>query len=496
MANLLQKIWRMAGEISKLRQGGLSAYYGGPVYTLDSAQHVDYQLARDLYYNRKDEYKLGAGFAKPIVNTIAGFMGTPRFVIADETSQQWLDAQYLSWVSRMYGLHRGTLLLGDGYCLLGRDAATNKIKLTSQAPDGVDYDRDALTGAISRAQIRVKADWKDENRFAHQYTLTMTYTPQEIRRVVDGEPPAGMTNEQQRNPWGFVPLVHFRNEPDDTLVYGISELEPVEPYLKLYHDVLLQAAQGSKMHSTPRMQFKLADVKTFLTNNFPDVCDSLARGEKATISLTGKEMLLLQAGDDAGFVEAKSAIGDTAALLKLIFYCIVDVSEVPEFAFGVHMGSSLGNGGADQQSPILIRRIQRKREMVNDDWLDVATMATRMGRSLTGRTLQDALSLEWDEVMGRDEAAEATKLQSVASALNIAVTAGFLSLETATDIMLEFLKVARKYATDDAENPGERERIVEGMQTLRALEDEAFNQALAKQLAALNAGNTDGNANQ
>jgi len=484
MANPFSRVWRrIVGEISKLRTaGGLSAI-GGQVYTLNSAEHVDYQLARDLYYNRRDEYKLGAGFAKPIINTIAGFMGTPRFTIGDEVSQEWFDQQYLGWVSKMLRLHRGALTLGDGYLLLGRDDTTNRIAMRPIPPDGVDYDRDEVTGTISRAMIRMKKDWYDEQRFKHQYTSTLIYTPTEIRRIVEGEPPAGLVNETRRNPWGFVPLVHFKNEEDDTLVYGISELEPVEPYLKLYHDILLQAGQGSKMHSTPRMRFNIGDVPAFLKNNFPDAQAKMAKGEKAQITLTGKELLIMQQDDDAGFIEAKSAIGDTASLLKLIFYCIVDVSEVPEVAFGVHMASSLGNGGASEQSPILVRRVQRKREMVNDDWLEAAGMALRMGRSLTGRRLADAVALEWDEVLERDALQFAQSLASVSTALNTAIQGGFLSIETATDVLLEYLQIARKYATDDPENPGERERIVEGTLMRRQLEDTAVLTEEAQQIA-------------
>ena len=69
---------RAIGEISKLRQNLfgtfgriLSGHWNAP-YVLGSSK-VDYKLARELYFNTRNEYKLGAGFAKPTINTLAGF---------------------------------------------------------------------------------------------------------------------------------------------------------------------------------------------------------------------------------------------------------------------------------------------------------------------------------------------------------------------------------------------------------------------------------------
>ena len=82
MGNIKRWLDKAQGEISKLRIGSwffnVRNMYSAP-YSLHIEGHVDYRRARDLYYNRDDAYKLGAGFAKPIVNTLAGFMGTPKF---------------------------------------------------------------------------------------------------------------------------------------------------------------------------------------------------------------------------------------------------------------------------------------------------------------------------------------------------------------------------------------------------------------------------------
>ena len=130
MANWLQKA---AGEISKLRQNIFSnlgwriigGSYGAP-YKLDSSR-VDYAKARALYKNTDDDYKLGAGFAKPVINTTTAFMGVPRFRSDDEAAQQALDDFFGANVSRMQQVHRDALRDGDCFVWITREEEEDRL---------------------------------------------------------------------------------------------------------------------------------------------------------------------------------------------------------------------------------------------------------------------------------------------------------------------------------------------------------------------------------
>ncbi|MGQ9825681.1 MAG: phage portal protein, partial [Desulfotomaculales bacterium] len=104
---------RAAGEISRLRNffsASLWALRTGSysAYKLDSSR-VDYAKARALYDNTDDSYKLGAGFARPVINTTAGFVGVPRFRSEDEAAQGILDDFFSTNTSRMMQVHRNAL---------------------------------------------------------------------------------------------------------------------------------------------------------------------------------------------------------------------------------------------------------------------------------------------------------------------------------------------------------------------------------------------------
>jgi len=472
---------KAVGEISRLRQsifGRFGTLIGGSwnvPYVLNSSR-VDYELARQLYHNTHDDYKLGAGFAKPIINTLAGFMGVPHFRGQDEEAQNVLDEHINRWVSRMQRTHQLSLRDGDCFVMLANlenddplfPDEENRIDYIIIPPEQVaDIEMDPITRKPVAYTIKARSKW-DEGR--REYTVTQKITADRITVIVEGDAPEGLTNEIRPNPWGFIPIVHFKNEPEETELYGTSELEPIEPYMKAYHDVMLHAMQGSKMHSTPRLKLKLRDVQGFLQNNFPEALKAVQRGEQANIDLKGHELLIFTDEEDASFIEAQSTIGDAEALLKLLFYCIVDVSEVPEFAFGVHTPSS--HASVKEQMPLLVRRVARKREMVTENWQTLARMLLVMYSKKTGKKFESyEVGITWDAVIERDEREYADTINTLVNALNTALFGGFISLDAAVDLLAQYIDTMREYATDDPELPGERERIIKSWYLRSRLED-------------------------
>lgn len=486
------------GEISKLRMAtwffNVRNMYSAP-YSLHIEGHVDYRRARDLYYNRDDNYKLGAGFAKPIVNTLAGFMGTPHFQCEDEGAQESLDAFIDGLTSTMQRVHQKNLI--DGECflrLVNLPADTtlypeNKTQTRlgaviippEQIPTGgIEYD--PVTHEYTAITILTKNKWVDENGDIQEYRYRQRITKGDVITTIDGKAPEGVISKREINPWGFIPIVHFRNEPDETELHGYSELEPIEPFLKAYNDVMIHAISGSKMHSTPKIAFKVNDVKAFLQNNFPQAVRDLQNGREATIDMNGKDLFLLKSDEAADFIECSSAIGDTSTLLQFIFYCIIDTSEVPEFAFGVHISSS--QASTKEQSPILCRRIDRKREQVESSWQMFARMALAMLSATSGSRFSSyASDVVWDAVMDKDEQADATTLQSVTSALTMALGSNLISSESAVNYLSRFIDTMDEWEGSDGQ-PGEKDKIEESRMMNQPIEEAYTQQKQEKEIDA------------
>lgn len=482
---------RAAGEISKLRNvfSMFTSYWAlktgsyFSAYKLDSTR-VDYAKARALYDNTEDKYKLGAGFCKPIINTTVGFMGVPRFKSEDATAQEILDEFFSSNTSRMMETHRNALRDGDWFVWITREEnlmqalyPEKKVRLVFNMlpPDQVPHIiKDPRTNQVREYVIQASYDWLDESDTPKRAMVTQRISDTKRRIRVSGDIPEGLAaTMEEDNPWGFIPIVHFKNEGDATREFGQSDLEPIEPFLKAYHDVLLHALQGSKMHSTPRLKFKLKDLAGFLRNNF-GIADPYAfASQGGTISLDGHEFFLFNDEEDAEFIEVKSAIGDATELLKFLFYCIVDTSETPEFAFGVHTPSSLSS--VKEQMPVLVRKVARKREQFTESWQLLARIVLAM-TALAGENKADtyATVLEWDEVDPRDEKEVAEILAKVTTALKTALEGEFISTEAAVEFLKQYISTMNDYNSDDPEIPGERERIMKSRMQRMRLEDAQF----------------------
>lgn len=488
----MASMWgKIAGEMSRLRGGIVNLLNGfgwslssggiGGTYKLDSTR-VDYGFARQLYDNTAENYKLGAGFAKKIVNATVGFMGVPEIKSVDENAQAWLQEFFKKNHSKVQQTQLSAIKEGDCFIWLTRE--TNNSPLYPEVQKRIVYNiippeqvkkinRNPLTGEAVEYILESTHTWMDESGVNHRATIKQRISAERRLIEIEGDHPPDIEAGETPNPWGFIPIVHFRNEADVTTEFGKSDLESVEPFLKVYHDVFMHAIQGSKMHSTPRLKLKLKDVAGFLRNNFGvnDPAEFAKKGGK--IDLSGHEMLIFQGEEDADFIEAKSASGDATALLKFIFYCITSSSETPEFVFGVHMPSSLAS--TKEQMPVFIQKIERKRQAFTDSWKLLARMVLAMiaiAENTSFSTFET--ELVWENIDPRDSKDAAEELKSIVEALDKAVSGQLMSMEAAVQYLKYWIDTIRDFESDDPDVAGEKERILQTSIFRSRLEDASY----------------------
>lgn len=485
----MAKIWgKIGGEMSRLRGGIVNLFNGlgwtltggtiGGTYKLDSSR-VDYTFARQLYENTAENYKLGAGFAKKIVNATVGFMGLPEIKSSDEAAQERLQEFVKQNRSRMQRTHLNAIREADCFVWLTRENNNNplypeerkRIVYNIIPPEQVKgINRDPLTGEPIEYILESTNEWTDETGAKRRAVIKQRISAENRKVEIEGDKPPDLEEGEISNPWGFIPIVHFRNEADETMAFGKSDLESVEPFFKVYHDVFLHAIQGSKMHSTPRLKLKLKDVAAFLRNNF-GVNDPAEFAKKGgSINLNGHEMLIITADEDASFIEAKSATGDATALLEFVFYCIVSSSETPEFVFGVHTPSSLAS--TQEQMPVFIQKIERKRQAFSDSWQLVFRMVLAMisqAENVSFSTYETELI--WETIDPRDSKDVATEIKTIVEALDKALAGRFISLEAAVDFLKAWIDTMQEYESEGEEASGEKQRIVDTAIFLARLED-------------------------
>lgn len=480
---------RAIGEQSGLRVSRTTGWRIGSGYKVDSSR-VDYELARELYRNTNDRYKLGAAFAKPVVNTLAGFMGVPniRHRGGDDDTQAFLDETFERWRGKILRLQRNALRDGDVFARIDTrlnrfdDRALPELYPRLIPPEWCTPIHNPITGGLQEFVIAwpVYQTAYDQGgkrlETKPQYTIIERITPTERTFDLDGAAPPGtwemIAAEQEamgtRNTWGFVPVTHFKNEGEENQIYGSSELEPVLPFIRAYHDVMKFAIEGAKMFARPKVSLNVQDVGAFLANNFS--ADELATGR---IQFSDREIMFFQGvGADAEsmeFVTADSGLQGTTLLLEFLFYCIVDVSQTPEFAFGTAVASS--KASVSEQMPVLDRNVERKRGEYEDPYKEFSTMFVAMAAkdgTLTVRPDTYETDISWDEIDPQDDTAYATMLSTFVSGLRDAVDAGFMSLQAAVEELGRFVPSMLAYVDEESDDD-ELRRIVAGRRMLDRL---------------------------
>jgi hypothetical protein len=436
-------------------------------YRLDSSE-VDWNLARKLYYNRDANYKLGAGFARPAINVPVGFMGVPA--LKAETlggpEQEWLDRSMKDWAKQAMKAHM--MCLRDGEVLMrfiprNRSAAYAKLF----GPEDKDLDislipteafeilsKDEDLDSIEAVKIKHVFIWPESNGSTREVALFETITADEIiLKYENDEKP----ERRMANPLGFVAAVHLENEDETGQLHASSELEPVEPYLRFYNDVMLHAGSASQLHSTAKLVLRTRNVTRFINNNFSDT--EITEGR---LRFKNKDVLFFESGDPdliasgssiysegADIIQAKAPLGDTTTLLEFIFLNIVDVTEVPEWAFGGAISSSKASVG-EQGSP-LVHKVKRKRIMVEPAW---ALAGRIMLKTVLNKV--ERVTVDWDELALRDLKTEGEAFRNFAEAL-IALNDGqMVSKHTVDEVLSKIVPDILPYDLDDSSVESDR----------------------------------------
>lgn len=485
----MAKWWNKAvGEISKLRSSmwGVTAGLFNSSYTLNSTK-VDYAKAKALYYNENDDYKLGAAFAKPIINNTVSFMGIPDFLSVDKGAQESLTSFFSDNKSKMQKTHRNMTRDGDCYVWItreeNRDASlypeqeTRLVYNIIPAEQVIGINLDPITNGVTEYILRSKHEWIDDTGNKKNATITQRIGIGTRTIEIEGDTPPDIEAGVHPMPWDFIPIVHFKNEGDDG-IYGQSDLEPVEPFLKAYHDIMLDAMKGSKMHSIPKLKLRLKSVDSFLKNNFGVTDPAEFAKEGGVLDLSGHELLVMEAEDNAEFIEVRSATGDAQVLLKLLFYCIVDVSEMPEFVFGVHTPSS--QASVKEQMPVLISSIERKREQVTDYWQYLARIVLAMTAQAENESFETyATKLSWEVIDPRSGNEIAQELKLIVEAITIALNNNLMGEESAVNFLSKYIETMNEWESEEGES--EQERITKSrINRMRSPDSESFEKELAE----------------
>jgi hypothetical protein len=233
------------------------------------------------------------------------------------------------------------------------------------------------------------------------------YTAQgRVRRIERGG--VVVSTECWANLIGRVPVVHIANRYGADEFYGRPEGDALIPILQRYGDVLDAAIRGNIRQGRPTPVIErmgtAEQVKKFWEKFGRRETHSLPDGSTEAVDVIDFDPdQLLTLGGDAQFKYAAPGAfsGDTQTLLGLLFYLVVQHSEIPEAVWGASIPSS--RASAETQMEPFVKWIGKKRGLAEDWLLEVARVALAYLALMDWRIEADApLSIGWRALTAED----------------------------------------------------------------------------------------------
>jgi len=425
---------------------------------------INYDLARQYYRNSGDN-ALGASFAKPIIDLQVGFIGIPTVQVDDideddppnstvdtDTNDFLNECISDSWAPDLQEMFKSALRDSKVIVRFRRPDILDPLMTIDEADrytiECIPPERVTLEYNLHNKNIIEKATVIHRMIIVVQEGDVATglepiEEEHDIVEIVtrddytyfDQNTHTWLADMAAPNRWGFVPFVEVFNEWDAALQGGQSDIESVIPFLNAFHDVLAQGLQAHKYHSTPKIKMKLMDVGNFIKNNFPDAWDETTGRIKqgATVNWSGREIIFFNSEEDGSFLEAKSVLGDTRALLDFLIDCISIASQTPEWAF-MRVDSGSANSDRNAQTVPFLRKVMRKRISFNKPIQTLCKMAL-----VAYGEIPYSPKVVWDTVRPDDQLVMAQAFQQIIMGLEVAAQRGEISDNTYRETIRQFL---------------------------------------------------------
>jgi len=283
----------------------------------------------------------------------------PLWQTENQSSTRSINEWWQTWQPSFMRIYQESLDLGDSYAVFNGDGS-----ITIVPPDRVDRildpnDFQTLIG------YRVTITYGEDNGSDAQTFVNEYYADHRVEKVTSFSGKV-LLNQRFRNPLGKIPVVHIPNQFGSDELFGRPLGDPLLNLLIRYGDVFDAALKGNIRQGRPTPTINKMGTAT----QVDEFWERYGRTETVTLpdGTTEERMvidfdpdLLLTLGGEAQFkYEAPgSFVQDTEKLLGLLFYLVVQHSEVAEFALGVAVSAS--KASTESQLDPFLRFIKKMR---------------------------------------------------------------------------------------------------------------------------------------
>lgn len=359
-------------------------------------RRADYRYWRLAYRCQVRGLELSGLFIKPLVNKVATWtLGrAPGWKCESEASQEALETWWDDHHAEVLRTFRAALKQGDSFLVVNPD-----LTVTLLQPDTVDP-------IVAEDDYSLVIGWRVTQVLAHPERtadkMTMIdeyYADRRVHRIERN----GITDSERVFPnlLGRPPIVHIANELDEGESFGHPEAEAIVEILHRYGEILEAAVEGNKLQGrpTPVMSFEtIQDLDKFWalygTTERRELPDGSTESNK--VLAVDLSQLLTVSGAEFQYASPGNFAGDTQVLLKLMFYLILEHTEIPEFVLGNAIASS--KASAESQMPVFEKFIEGRRGDTAPWLIEIATIVLAYKSLIEPGVSAEEPALQWQKL--------------------------------------------------------------------------------------------------
>lgn len=426
----------------------------------------DYDYWRRAYRAQVRGLELSGLLIKPLVSKTAGWVlgRPPGFKFENEATadrySEWFTANHPEILSA----YKDSVKLGDAFIVVNPDAT-----ITAVPPQ-------CVFPLISDTDYSQQIGWRIAQTFTHpdytnsKMTIVDEFTAVSRVRYVELN---GRESERITYPnlIGLVPVIHIANNVEAGETFGRPEAEALPNILQRYGVIMEAGIEGNELQGrpTPVLSFtEKGDLDTFWDLYGENETQTLPDGttETSTTLSVDLQKLLTVSGADFSYQSPGSFIGDAVQLLEIMFYLILEHTELPEFVFGNAISSS--KASAESQMPVFIRFIEMKQGAAVSWLVDLAEIALAMLSLTEPGIAVERPSVQWEALTTDDG-------QLTLSTLQWAYTEGLIDDRTALELSgldIEDIDAVLKLAEKEREDRYPEQLAPNETAVSNSLEDE------------------------
>ena len=405
---------------------------------------------------------------RPVVSEIIGRTTTPfsRIPVTWRYSYDWTRPEYTFW-SRLArgkepGYELGSLFakriaeidaewtLGDGFTIDSQNTDTDSL-----VSDFVEENLDTLmtwrkdssklgdaflvvnpNGTLSLANpetVEILTDPLDATNVIGYRITTVLDTVTVVdeytleKRTVTFQKMAGIqlfgtaqVIEQQQvtfaNLIGMLPVIHLPNDRESNEIYGHPIYEALLCLFGRYDDVIQKSLDGVEVMGRPiPVAFGLEDPEVAQAQNSTrseTVMDKDGiEHDVPVVDFEDMTMLWLGKGGDFKFAAPGSFSADSVAMLKKLFYLMMEHIGIPEWAWGGAVPGGIGGDSVNSQMPAFVKYLKGRRTQTQKavrQLVKVWLAYKRLTQPVVG---VDDFKLVWPELESKNEDIHLKKVQ-------------------------------------------------------------------------------------